>query len=260
VRRYRDVRLTEAGRLLLERARVLLRDADLALHVSRQAMAGEAGVLRIGFGVASLAKLLPEVLLRFRRSHPRVEIQMRDMSSPAQLLAIRREEIDVGFVRAPVRDPEVEAVPILRERLVAAVGPRVVYRDRVGLACLRDHPFVACSRAISASYYDHVTAVCRAAGFTPRIVQETAELFTLLHLVRAGLGAALVPSSAASMRVPGVRLRDTGLHEAAWDVALAWRRGSARGPLVTAFTRVARDAYADRPARTRAASGRQGAR
>src|SRR5438309_5906082 len=63
LRAYRDVRLTEAGRLLLLRAKALLREADLALEVSREAVRGEAGLLRIGFGVASIAHLLPEVLL-----------------------------------------------------------------------------------------------------------------------------------------------------------------------------------------------------
>src|SRR5262245_28085597 len=66
------VRLTDPGRVLLDRARDLLREADHALEASRQAVRGEAGLLRIGFGIASIAQLLPEVLLRFRRSFPNV--------------------------------------------------------------------------------------------------------------------------------------------------------------------------------------------
>lgn len=84
---------------------------------------GQAGRLRIGFGVASIAQLLPEVMRRFRRTHPRVQVEMRDMSSPGQRLALQRDEIDLGFVRAPIADPELAGAPILHERLVAAVGP-----------------------------------------------------------------------------------------------------------------------------------------
>jgi DNA-binding transcriptional LysR family regulator len=246
LRSYRDVRLTEPGRVLLERAKSLLREADQALEESRSALKGEAGRLRVGFGVASIAQLLPEVMRRFRRSHPRVQVEMRDMSSAGQRLALQRAEIDLGFVRMPIADPELEGATILHERLVAAVGPGIVWRDRAGLASLAEQPIVACPRTISASYYDHVVALCRSAGFTPRIVTETNELFSLLQLVRAGIGAALVPSAAAVMRVPGVRFKETGLPEAAWDVALVWKKGAERNLLVEAFAAVARQVYAAR--------------
>src|SRR5437588_6782602 len=85
VRRYRDVRLTEAGRLLAERGRHLLRESAATLAFSRRAARGEAGRLRIGFGIASIIGLLPEVLLRFRRGHPDVELELRHMSTPDQV-------------------------------------------------------------------------------------------------------------------------------------------------------------------------------
>ena len=130
--------------MLLERARQLLRDAGGAFEASRQAARGEAGLLRIGFGVASVARLLPEVLLRFRRSHPRVQVEMRDMSSPAQVEALRRGEIDLGFVRLPLTHPELRSLPLLHERLAAAVGARSAWRGRKGLLSLASEPFVVC--------------------------------------------------------------------------------------------------------------------
>jgi DNA-binding transcriptional LysR family regulator len=246
-RGYRDVRLTEPGQVLLEQARGLLRSGDLALEVSRQALRGGAGFLRIGFGVASIAQTLPGILLRFRRSHPRVQVLMRDMSSPAQLQALRSDEIELGFVRMPVTDPALECTPVHHERLVAAVQPGAIWRDRSGLASLSEEPFVVCSRVISASYYDHVIAVCRTAGFTPRIVAETNELFSLLQLVGAGIGVALVPSASAAMRVPGVRFKAVRQKEAAWDIGLAWRRGPERSPLLEAFLRTALEVFAEGP-------------
>src|SRR3954467_6009914 len=81
-RRYRDVRLTEAGRLLATRGRHLIGEASTALALTQQAARGEAGLLRIGFGIASIFGLLPDVLLRFRRAHPNVLLHLRDMSTP----------------------------------------------------------------------------------------------------------------------------------------------------------------------------------
>ena len=240
-----EVRLTEPGRLLLERARILLRDAEGALEASRLAGRGEAGLIRIGFGVASISRFLPDVLLRFRRSHPRVQVALRDMSSPAQVEALRRGDIDLGFVRLPITGGDLASVPVLRERLVAAVGPSSAWREGARLVTLAAEPFVVCSRSVSASYYDHVLALCRAAGFTPRIAAETNDLFSLLQLVRAGVGVALVPSTAAGMRVPGVRLRKTRLAAAAWDIGLVWRRSSERRLLVEAFVTTARRAASE---------------
>jgi DNA-binding transcriptional LysR family regulator len=254
-RGYRDVRLTEPGLVLLEQARGLLRSGELALEVSRQALRGGAGFLRIGFGVASIAQALPGILLRFRRSHPRVQVVMRDMSSPAQLQALRSEEIEIGFVRMPVADPAIDCTPVHHERLVAAVAPGAAWRDRKGLASLAEEPFVVCSRAVSASYYDHVVALCRTAGFTPRIVTETNELFSLLQLVRAGIGVALVPSASATMRVPGVRFGAVRQKEAAWDIGLAWRKSPDASPLLQAFLRTALEVLGEGPRAVRRPGG-----
>jgi DNA-binding transcriptional LysR family regulator len=114
---------------------------------------------------------------------------------------------------------------------------------RKGLASLRNEPFVVISRSVSSSFVDHVARTCRAAGFSPRIVQEVNELFTVLNLVRGGVGVSLVPRSANLMHVPNVRLLDTGLEEAKWKIGLAWRkadprRGDLLDPLVHNFIRL----------------------
>jgi DNA-binding transcriptional LysR family regulator len=242
VRRYRDVRLTEAGRLLAERGRHLLREAEATVTLSQRAARGEAGLLRIGFGIASLLGLLPGALLRFRRSHPGVELQLRDMSTPEQIEALASREIDVGFVRLVRR--------IMDERLVLALGPQTAWNARAGLRSVAAEPFIIIARARSASFYDHVLDVCGAAGFAPRIVQEAYELFTVLSLVGAGLGVSLVPRSAARMHLPGVRFRGLRQPEAAWNIAVAWHRDAANVPLVQRFVETVRAA--------RAASGKAG--
>jgi DNA-binding transcriptional LysR family regulator len=234
-RRYRDVRLTEAGRLLAERGRQLLQQTSAAVALSQRAVRGEAGLLRIGFGIASILGLLPNVLLRFRRAHPDVQLELRDMSTPEQVAALGAGDIDVGFVRLPVSDDRLVVRPVLDERLVAALGPRSPWNPRLRLRSVASEPFIIVARTRSASFYNHALGICAASGFTPRVVQEANELFTVLSLVGAGLGVSLVPRSTARMRLPGVRFREVKLAEAAWDIGLAWRRESADLPLVQRF-------------------------
>jgi DNA-binding transcriptional LysR family regulator len=254
VRRYRDVRLTEAGRLLAERGRQMLRESDATLALSQRAARGEAGRLRIGFGIASILGLLPEVLLKFRRLHPGVDLQLRDMSTPEQVEALATGAIDVGFVRLPVRDSRLVVRPVLDERLIVAVGRRTPWNQRMGLPCLAAEPFIVIARSRSVSLYDHTLSVCAAAGFAPRIVQEVHELFTALSLVGAGLGVALVPRSAALMRLPGVRFGSLTLPEAAWDIAVAWHRDAGDVPLIERFVEMVRAAGPRSVRRRRAGS------
>src|SRR4051812_24506958 len=238
VRGYRDVRLTDAGRLLVDRGRHLVGDAAATLALTQRAARGEAGLLRIGFGIASILGLLPDVLLRFRRAHPDVQLHLRDMSTPDQIEALAAGTIDVGFIRYRAADVRLRMRPVLNERLVAAIGPRTRWSAAAGLRSVAAEPFIIIARSRSASFYDHVISVCGGAGFTPRIVQEADELFTVVSLVRAGLGVALVPRSAALMRLPGVRFHELGTSRAAWNIALAWHRDSDRVPLVGRFVDV----------------------
>ena len=82
VRGYRRVSLTPAGEILRDRARNLLREAEMAEEIARLAVQGKAGSLRIGFGIASLAAGLPDILTRFRQHFPAVQVSMRDMPTP----------------------------------------------------------------------------------------------------------------------------------------------------------------------------------
>jgi DNA-binding transcriptional LysR family regulator len=238
IRGYRRVTLTPAGEILRDRARSLLREAEIAEQMTRSAVNGRAGLLRIGFGIASLAAGLPDILTRFRHHFPEVQVSMRDMSTPDQIDALEQGDIDVGFVRLPVESLNLVAVPVLEETFVAAIPRGMPYRK--GLYSLRNEPFVVISRGTSISYFDHLVQTCRAAGFSPRIVQEVNELFTVLSLVRGGVGVSLVPRSVRLMHVPNVRLLDTGLAEAKWKIGVAWRKLDQSDPLVRNFISLAR--------------------
>jgi DNA-binding transcriptional LysR family regulator len=233
-RGYREVQLTPAGETLLPHAERLLEESAAVLDVARRAVRGQLGVLRIGFGLATV-QLLPELLQRFRSAFPGVELRLRDMPTPAQVAALERGDLDVGFVRLPVNAPDLDTRPVLHERLVAVLGADSRWNAREGLRSAAREPFIGISRATSASYHDHVIAVCRAAGFTPNIVQETSELFTMMMLVHGGMGIALAPSSATIRRPPGVRVKALKDAEAGWDIGIAWHRARLEEPLVRAF-------------------------
>ncbi len=239
-RTRRKVEITEAGRVLLAGAYKVLREDEAALSLAREAVLGRAGTLRIGFGIASVSEILPRTILRFRKTYSQVELKMHDMSTPAQITALVEGNIDIGIVRLPIAHTELDSLPLFHEQLVVATFESLSYNSRQGLAALRNQPFVLFSRATSATLHDHVLGLCRRAGFSPTIVQEASELFTILNLVRAGLGVSLVPSAARRMGVPGVRFHDLGVPEAKWRIGIAWNRLSDKAELISRFVATTR--------------------
>jgi DNA-binding transcriptional LysR family regulator len=239
-RTRRKVEITEAGRVLLAGADKVLREDEAALNLAREAVLGRAGTLRIGFGIASVSEILPRTILRFRKTYSQVELKMRDMSTPAQIAALVEGNIDIGIVRLPIAHTELDSLPLFHEQLVVATSGSLSYNSRQGLAALRNQPFVFFPRATSATLHDHVLGLCRRAGFSPTIVQEASELFTILNLVRAGLGVSLVPSAARRMGVPGVRFHDLGVPEAKWRIGIAWNRLSDKAELISRFVATTR--------------------
>jgi DNA-binding transcriptional LysR family regulator len=235
-RTRRRVTLTEAGRVLIPLAKELLRDSEVAFDLAKEAVEGRAGTLRIGFGIATVSEILPRTILRFRRAYQHVELQMRDMSTPSQIAALLEGKIDIGIVRWPIAHAELDSLPLFRERLVAATPRSMAYKPKEGLASLRDRPFISLPRSASQTFHDHVLALCGNAGFAPRVVQEASELFTILNLVRAGLGVSLVPSSAVKMHVPGIRFHDLRTPEAEWRIGVAWNKLSEKRELISRFS------------------------
>lgn len=227
--------MTETGRVLLPLAAKLLQDSEQALTTAKEASSGRAGILRIGFGLAAVSELLPRTILRFSREYPLIKLQMSDMSTPSQLTALLQESLDIGIVRLPIASTELDSFPLIRERLLLAVPESFRYSHRDRLSTLRDAPFVLISRSASSTFHNHALSLCRSAGFTPNVVQESGETFTILNFVRAGLGVSLVQSAAARMNVPGVRFHELKMSESEWAIGMAWMRTCEKRDLIQKF-------------------------
>jgi DNA-binding transcriptional LysR family regulator len=234
-RNRRKVTLTESGRVLLPLADKLLKESESALTIAKEASNGRAGILRIGFGLAAVSDILPRTILRFSREYPLIKLQMCDMSTPSQLTALLQESLDLGILRLPIASSELDSLPLIRERLLLAVPESFRYTHRDRLSTLRDAPFVLISRSASATFHNHALSVCRSAGFTPNVVQESNETFTILNFVRAGLGVSLVQSAAARMKVPGVRFHELKMSESEWAIGMAWMRSCEKRDLIQKF-------------------------
>lgn len=200
-RTSRRVRLTEAGEIFLPEARKALQQADHAAEVARRAARGEIGELALG--LLSSVLFVPAVasaLFRFRQAYPAIRLDLRELSLEAQLEALAEGDLDMGFVRSP-EPPELShglmATLMLEEEMVVAMRRDHPLADRatVAVADLAEESFVLYERRLGAGFNEQLIRMCRAAGFEPRVIQESGGIATLLGLVSAGFGITFLARS-----------------------------------------------------------------
>jgi DNA-binding transcriptional LysR family regulator len=241
-RTKRAVALTPAGAALLPEARRLLRDAEALKTGARAHAAGEVGTLALGFIGLAAYNVLPAMLPEYHRLHPGVRLALREATSDVLLAALRQGELDVALVLAPADDAGLEYATLHRDALVAALPAgrcEPGARGPIRLASLATEPFILFPRPVGASLYDHNVGLCRRAGFSPRVEQEAIQMQTIVSLVAAGMGVALVPASLLKLRRAGVIYRPLAERSPKVEVGVAWRRG-ADSPAIRAFVAAAR--------------------
>jgi DNA-binding transcriptional LysR family regulator len=224
-RHNRRVVLTATGRLLDDSARRLLRDADLMLETARAMATGQGGILRVGFGPTMMLSTLAPVVRAFRSRAPGVRVDLREMVTADQVSALLRDDLDIGFVRGVDPDPRLQSEAVAREPLRMALprDHRLAGRARVPLRALADEPWVLFPRAIAPQLHAQVLRLCDAAGFAPRVVQESREVSTTIGLVGAGVGVTIVPAAVQRMSWPDVVYRH--LPRAHIAISAVWRAG-----------------------------------
>jgi DNA-binding transcriptional LysR family regulator len=227
-RTQRHVALTQAGNALLQEARQVLTRVEQAVLVTRRAGRGEIGELAVGFISVADYNVLPSVLRDFRRRYPLVNLTLRESTTDAQVRDLVAGRLDVGFLLPPVSEPALESVSILREPLIAALPEKHPLARKAGkldLEKLRDAPFILFPRPYAPGLYDDVLSCCRAAGFSPRVEQEAIQMQTIVSLVSAELGVALIPASLMNLRRTGVVYKPLRQQSPLTEIHLAWRRG-----------------------------------
>jgi DNA-binding transcriptional LysR family regulator len=198
-RNKRSVRLTRAGESFFADAEVLIDDATDAKKRALRFASGEAGHLRIAFVASATPELVPTVVLAFRTKYPHVTLDLKNLPTVTQVEALEAHTLDVGFVRLPLTAPRLSVTPLHSEPLALVISKshKLAREKNLTVAHLANEPFVAYGQRWAPEFYQTWTGICRRAGFTPVVVQETAEMDTAIALVAAGMGVAILPEGVA---------------------------------------------------------------
>ncbi|HEY4078381.1 MAG TPA: LysR substrate-binding domain-containing protein [Rhizomicrobium sp.] len=225
-RTSRAVKLTPAGRVFLLEARRILRLTESAALATRRIASGEAGTIALGFTAASGYSFLPRLLLR-RASHaPNIDVALKEMVSTDQVESLLTGRIDVGFLRPPIDRSEFTTLRVASERLVAALpfGDSRLTQASLTLKDFDARPLVMYAPEGARYFHDMLAALFEVEGVIPLAVQSLSQIHSMLALVRAGIGAALVPEAAQSLHFDDVHFRPVVTSPAApVELFAAWR-------------------------------------
>jgi DNA-binding transcriptional LysR family regulator len=244
-RTKRSVSLTPAGIALLPEARRLLLQAASLPDLAKRAASGESGRLSLAFVSTADYSVLPPFLREFREHYPQVEIDLREATTDVQLEELAQGRIDAGLLIPPMPDKlkgEIDYLPLISEPLILA-APHNLKALRgtktIALSMLGDTPLIIFPRRIAPAFHDAILACFHDAGLTPRIGQEAIQMQTIVGLVSAGMGIALVPQSVSNLKRPGVEYRPLADRTPMVETGLAWRRDNA-SPVLHAFLKLLR--------------------
>lgn len=221
----RQVRLTDAGRVLQREATLALAGLEDTVDRVRRIGSGKVGVIRVGVTGSATYGVLPRLARVIKTRLPGVALRIEtEMLTPAQVDALSHHRLDLGVLRTPLPENGIASRTLADEPLVLALPSThpLAQLEDLTVPHLRDEPFVTYDPSSGSVVDDAVLRTCALAGFAPTREHLVRETSTLIALVAAGLGVALVPASAQSLTLSGVTYRHLPDTEHV-TLALAWR-------------------------------------
>lgn len=243
-RTQRNVSLTPAGDLFLKRAYGITDDIARAAADALRASRGETGRLAIGFIHSSTYSVTPAILDTFHSRYPDVELDLHELTIWDQLRALQDNVIDVGILRPTVNDSKLGSYVFRDEHFVIVVPESHQFskRERVSLNEVSGEEFVIFSQRNSPLFHSRIIRMCEVAGFVPMVRQQAIQIHTVLGLVRARMGIAIVPEVARNLHMPGLSFLEIEDRPPPVHVSLSWRK-SDRSPMLAAFIDITRELF-----------------
>jgi DNA-binding transcriptional LysR family regulator len=206
------VELTAAGKRFLDRARNVLREADAAVAVAREAARGETGRIEVGFmTVAVMSGLIERLIGGFQRANPGIEILLHQMVTLEQIRAILAKDLDFGFALAPQRYPSgLQGFVAYRQPMVIALpgDHPLAQQKRIEPAALKGESFVNTGPEVDVGFLKQTDAIGTLGGFTPKVARRVKDMVTVLSYVSAGQGVAVVSQAFRRLELPNVVYRE----------------------------------------------------
>lgn len=247
LRTKRSVALTAFGAAWLVHVRAALDGVKALPDIARRLRDGEAGRLELSFVSTADYSILPALVRRYASLYPDVDIALSEATSDVQIAALLNGDGHAGIIIPPAREALPSALAyrkLVSEPLIAAVPESWLAEKRLSLsggklpaANVIASPLVIFPKRSAPAFYELVMDYYATRGGQARIVQEAIQMQTIIALVSAGMGIALVPASLRHLARTGVRYVDLPEGAPMLETGIAWRRDET-APTLTRFLEI----------------------
>jgi DNA-binding transcriptional LysR family regulator len=226
-RSNKRLRLTAAGEFLLQEAKRILSEVERATHITKATGSGQAGLITIAFLSPLGGMFLPQIVRSFRQTHPSADVDLVELAPRKQIEALRDHQIDLAFVSIGEVEAEdgllFETVMNVEIQVALAPDHPLSARQQIHLHELRDEAFIMFKRSAAPATHELLLRLCRSAGFEPRVTKQSDRAQSILDLIAAGAGVAILPAPFGRYQT-NVVMRPLAPKPSVVQLCMAWRK------------------------------------
>ena len=196
-RTKRNVKLTEAGKYLLNESQYIINHLEQVVEATQRKAEGEEGEVRIGFVGSAMQNIIPNLLEQLNSLHPGIHTSLQELNNKDQLDALMHDKLDIAFVRLETVPRELEKRVVFEDSfsLVVSVNHPIGKSDFESLSQFKQEQFILFSNDYSQEYYDNIMSIFTDHGFQPKVSHRSVQANSIFRLVEKELGVAIVPSA-----------------------------------------------------------------
>lgn len=197
IRDKKKVSLTPAGQYLKGEVEFLLNHLEQTQRQLKHIANGDLGEIRIGFLGSAMQNVVPDLLLALKKDYPGIHASLEELSNSAQLNAVQKNKLDLGFVRIAHVMEGISLQPVFEDTfsLVLPADHHLDSHNFKGVHQVAQEDFILFSQDYSPLYYDTILGICEDAGFSPKVSHKSVHAQTIFKLVENRLGIAIVPTA-----------------------------------------------------------------
>lgn len=224
----RNVRLTVGGEYLRTQVEFLNGFLNNTFAHLKNLDSGVEGEIKIGFVGSAMQQVIPELIKECNQNYPELHFVLDEMSNQAQIEAIEKYQIDLGFVRLNTVPASIQLKPIFQEHftLVLPKGHPINTTNFKSLQQFQEESFILFSSDYSSTYYNNIMSIFTDAGYEPKVSHKSIHANTIFRLVESGLGIAIVPNSLTYGATKSIDIQTIELKNIRQNaiLSIAWRK------------------------------------
>jgi len=235
-RHNRKVKLTKAGTFLHSELDQYFGGLEKVFQKAKLIQDGLIGELSFGYVGSAMQKVIPDLLLKFRKTYPKVLFDLKELDNQKQIEGLLNEGIDLAFVRMEQVPTGLKKLQLLEEPfcLVLPANHKISKKNFKSLDQFKDASFILFDQDYSVSYYDKIMDIFQDAGFIPNAMHNTIHATSIFALIKNGFGLSIVPRSLMSESEVGIKFIELDQVKQRTTLSLVWNPNN-RNPLLKNF-------------------------